>query len=213
MNKIQTPAEVFNKHAKAYQDRFMDQDLYHDTIDLFCASIRPGQADILELACGPGNITRYLLQQRPDFKILGTDLATNMLDLAAINNPRAVFRQMDCRDLASLEQQYDGVVCGFGLPYLSKEEAVQLIADVAGILRPGGVCYISTMEDEYSKSGLKSSSSGEDWLHIHYHEAGYLTEALIDHGFHIIDLRRKAFPTPDGTTTTDLVLIAGKGPV
>jgi 23S rRNA G2069 N7-methylase RlmK/C1962 C5-methylase RlmI len=46
-------------------------------------------------------------------------------------------------------------MCGFCLPYLSKEEAVKLIRDAAAILNPDGVFYISTMEDDYSKSDFK----------------------------------------------------------
>jgi hypothetical protein len=35
----------------------MEMDLYNDTFDLFCNSIEKENADMLELAYGPGNIT------------------------------------------------------------------------------------------------------------------------------------------------------------
>jgi len=40
------------------------------------------QAKVLELACGPGNITKCLLSKRPDLEILATDIAPNILELA-----------------------------------------------------------------------------------------------------------------------------------
>src|SRR5688572_9150377 len=108
MEETKNTVAIFDKLADVYQEKFMDTGLYHDTFDLFCNHILRLNAEILEVACGPGNITKYLLQKRPDFKLLGTDLAPKMLQLAKVNNPGAQFDIMDCRDLASLKKQYDG---------------------------------------------------------------------------------------------------------
>ncbi len=209
MNKTKITIGVFNKCANEYHDKFMNMDLYNDTFDLFCNNIIKENAAILEVACGPGNITKYLLEKRPDFKILGTDLSSNMLDLARINNPQAEFQLMDCRDIGTIGKNYDAIMCGFCLPYLSGEEAVRLISDAAGLLGSNGVLYLSTMEDDYSKSGFKRSGSG-DKLYINYHQADYLTKALKKNNFNIIELQRKNYSAEDGTQTTDLVILAGK---
>jgi 2-polyprenyl-3-methyl-5-hydroxy-6-metoxy-1,4-benzoquinol methylase len=207
MDKTQKAVEVFNKCANQYQDRFLDFDLYNDTFDLFCDSIEKENAAILELACGPGNITKYLLEKRSDFQVLGTDLAPNMIELAKKNNPSASFQLLDCRDFLQLNQKFDAIVCGFGLPYLSKEEAIQLIKNAAEGLNREGILYLSTMEDDYSKSGIKKGSTGDE-VFIHYHQEDYLSTALIESGFKIKTLERKQFPEHDGKVTTDLILIA-----
>jgi predicted TPR repeat methyltransferase len=209
MDNNQNAVNLFNKYADAYQDKFMNVDLYADSFDLFCKEINVTNASVLELACGPGNITRYLLDKRPDFKIMGTDLAPKMIELAQVNNPSAEFQLMDCRAFGKMNQTFDGIMCGFCLPYLSKEEAIQLIADASHILSPGGVIYISTMEDEYSQSGFRTGSQG-DQMFQHFHQADYLTEALIQTGFTIIDLSRKEYPSGEGAKTTDLLIIARK---
>jgi hypothetical protein len=41
-------------------------------------------------------------------------------------------------------------MCGFGLPYLSKEETENLISGSFALLKPEGVLYVSTMEDDYN---------------------------------------------------------------
>ena len=187
----------------------MDFDLYNDTFDLFCKSIEKENAEILELACGPGNITKYLLQKRSDFRVLGTDLAPKMIELAQQNNPKAEFQIMDCRDFIKLNKKFDGIMCGFGLPYLSKEDAVRLIKDASNSLNKNGVLYLSTMEDDYNKSGLKKGSTGDE-IFMHYHQADYLSDALEQNGFQLITLQRKDFPEQNGTITTDLILIARK---
>src|ERR1700751_220505 len=102
MDKTNMAIAVFDKYAQQYQDKFMRLDAYHDSFDLFCRSIKKENAAVLELACGPGNITRYLLKQRPDLNILATDLSVNMLALAKKNNPTAAFKLMDCRDIDKL---------------------------------------------------------------------------------------------------------------
>jgi 2-polyprenyl-3-methyl-5-hydroxy-6-metoxy-1,4-benzoquinol methylase len=202
---------MYNKYAKQYQDKFMDMDLYLDTFDLFCDLIDKKNAEIFEIACGPGNITKYLLTKRPDFKILAIDIASKMIDLAKINNPSATFQLMDCRDIDKLDKKYDAIMCGFCLPYLSKEESEKLISDASGLLRSDGVLYLSTMEDDYNKSGLESPSfGGEDKMYIHYHQADYLMNALNNKGFKIIDLQRKDYPEENESFTTDLIIIAKK---
>jgi 2-polyprenyl-3-methyl-5-hydroxy-6-metoxy-1,4-benzoquinol methylase len=207
MDKTQMAVNVFNKCAAAYQDKFMDVSLYKDSFDLFCKNIVRNDADILEIACGPGNITRYLLNKRPGFKILGIDLAPSMLELARSNNPESEFRLMDCRDIGTLGKMYDAVMCGFCLPYLSRAEAVKLINDASGLLTTGGVVYLSTMEDDYSRSGYQTSGTG-DQLYMYFHEAGYLYNALKKNGFTTIDLQHKEHVAADGTKTTDMIFVA-----
>lgn len=207
MDKTKIAVDIFNKLASAYQAKFMDVSLYHDTFDVFCSAIKKQDAELLELACGPGNITQYILSKQPDFKILGTDLAPNMIELAKINNPSAQFQLLDSRKIKDLNKTYDAIMCGFILPYLSKDEAIQLIKDSALILNKNGVIYISTMEDDYSTSGFKKGSTGDE-IYMHYHQADYLTEALMQSGFSMIDTQRKTYPAADNTPVVDLIFIA-----
>jgi SAM-dependent methyltransferase len=210
IDKSQMAADVFDKRATEYQNKYMDTSLYHDSFNLFCDYITKENPDVLELACGPGNISQYLLQRRPDFQLYGTDLAPNMVELARINNPGATFEVMDCRDLVYLKRKFDGLMCGFCLPYLSKDEATELIYDAGMSLRTDGILYISTMEGDYKKkSGYQTSSYG-DQVFVHYHQSSYLKQALRENNFKLINMQRQDFPMPNGPKTTDLVLIARK---
>jgi cyclopropane fatty-acyl-phospholipid synthase-like methyltransferase len=209
MNKTQAAIRVFDQLAEVYQEKFMDVSLYQDSLDLLCRLLKK-DAKVLELACGPGNVTRYLLSKRPDLRILGTDLAPNMLDLARANNPDADFQLMDCRDLDTLDVKYDGIICAFGLPYLSKEEAVKFIVDAGKTLSPEGFLFLSTMEDDYEKSGWQKPSSGEEGLsaYIHFHQADYLETALKESSFDIINMHRVKSPEQKEKTEIDLLITA-----
>ncbi|MEC5145175.1 class I SAM-dependent methyltransferase [Chitinophaga sp. 212800010-3] len=208
MDKSQMAAAVFNRRAGEYQEKFMDLDIYNSTYQHFCDSIVSTGASVLEIGCGPGNITRYLLQQRPDLQITGIDLAPRMLELARENNPAATFLLMDARNIGHITQRFDAIMCGFCLPYLSPEESAQLIRDAAGLLLPGGIIYLSTMEeDERNHSGIRTNSAGDE-LFIYYHQAAGLETALSDAGFSGISLQRIAFPLAGDTPVTDLVMTA-----
>lgn len=209
MNHNQQAVSIFNKLAQGYQDKFMDVSLYGDTFDFFCEKIEKPNPSILEIACGPGNITKYLLNRRPDLKILGIDLAPNMIDLARINNPTATFQVMDGRAIGQLAQQFDAIMCGFFLPYLSKEETLQLIQDAAILLYPNGLFYLSTMEDDYENSTFKTGSSGDE-IFMHYYRAEFLTKALEEQQFDVVKVDRKITPAPDGGEVVDLVVIGRK---
>lgn len=205
MDKNKNAVAVFNKWATLYQSKFMDVSLYAETLDFFC-DLEGKEASILELACGPGNITKYLLDRNPQLKILGTDLAPNMLALAQNNNPNAVFEILDCRDIALLEQQFDAIMCGFCLPYLSKEETKKLIADVEKILNKNGLLYLSTMEDDYEKSGFKKGSTGDE-IFQHFYTLDFLVSILENHHFEVIRTKR-IVSINENATATDIVVIA-----
>lgn len=205
MLNINSAAHLFNKHAQAYQDKFMDVSLYQNSLDEFLSFV-PTNAHLLELACGPGNITKYLLQKRSDLNILATDLAPNMLTLAKTNNPIVQFELMDMKDLLNLSQQFEAVMCAFGFPYLTKQEAIQWIADTSKVLKPKGILYISTMEDDNYKSGFKKGSQGDE-IFMNYHEASYLTEVIQQSNFKLLKLDRVITQT-DTETVIDLILIA-----
>lgn len=211
MDKNKITIETYNKSAKHYQDKFWEMHLYDDTYDTFCNLIGKKNADILEVGCGPGNVTKYLLEKNPDYKILGIDSAPNMISLAEKNIPAARFKLMDCREIIKIGKSFDAIMCGFCVPYLSKEECSILILDAYSILKAKGIIYISAMEGKYRKSGFqKTSFSGEDEVYIYYYEEDFLTKQLNKSGFQIVDIKRKQYPEQDGTFSTDLIIIAKK---
>lgn len=159
MDKYKITFETWDKVASLYEEHFMDLDLYNDTYDAFCKAIENPNPKILEIGCGPGNITKYMLSKRHDFDLEGIDIAPNMIELAKKNNPNAVFRVMDSRDIDQLKTKYEGIICGFCIPYLSKSDCSKLIKDTKNLLPEKGVLYLSFVEGDYVKSGFQSRSS------------------------------------------------------
>jgi SAM-dependent methyltransferase len=201
--------ETWNKVASLYQDKFMDLDLYNDTYDFICNSISKDKATLLEIGCGPGNITKYLLSKRPDFAIFGIDIAPNMIALAKKNNPTASFGIMDSRHIDKIQSTYDGIICGFCLPYLSQKDSQKLVTDCYHLLNENGLLYISFVEGDPGKSGFQAASSG-DRTFFYYHNSADLTEELQKNNFEKIKVFKVEYKKGENEIDTHTILTANK---
>ncbi|QBY05897.1 class I SAM-dependent methyltransferase [Thalassotalea sp. HSM 43] len=208
MDKYKTTVATFNKLAERYQDKYMNFEFYMDTYDDFCELVSKANAKIFEIGCGPGNISQYILQKRPDYQLYGIDLAPNMVALAKKNNPGAVFDVMDSRSISQVQGTFDALLCGFCTPYLSAEDVATLIKEARQRLVPGGIFYLSTMEGDDQHSGYQTSSAG-DQVFIHYHQENVIVDVLQSNQFEVISVKRKQFTIDkDAANTTDMFIYA-----
>ena len=209
MDHCALSASVFHKLADGYREKFMDVTLYDDSYKQFCELLPLERARVLDAACGPGNVSRYLLAQRPNLDLLGIDLAPRMVELAREAVPLARFAVHDCRNLAGLKQRFDGIICAFGLPYLSPADAAAFIRAAREHLEPGGVLYLSTLLGRSEDSGFECCSTG-DQLYINYHNEDQVIHAVCECGFTILKQKQIPSPTIAPKPTTDLIVIAKK---
>ncbi len=202
--------DTFNDFAERYQQKYFELSQYNPTYDCFCENILVPNAQILELGCGPGNISNYLLKKRPDFKILATDAAPKMLALAQKNNPGLNTQLLDFRELNKLDTSYDGIVCGFGLPYLNKADAITFLNSCLQLLKPQGVLYLSTIEGDYKNSGEQTGTETGRSVFMFYHSESDLLQQMDSEKIKVLMLQRLPFPMPNGSVNTDLILIIKK---
>lgn len=206
MDRLKDTINTFNKYADQYQDKYMKYEPYVETYS-YLSSLLPADAKILDVACGPGNIAKFLLEAKPELKIYGVDLSPKMVSLARLNNPSAAFDVMDSRDISTLNRTYDGIVAGFLFPYLSREEVDQFILDARAMIGTEGILYVSTMEGDYEASGYQSKN-GIDRVYTYYHETKHLVEKLKAAGFEVIDVERKSFEREGEPKAVDVFIYA-----
>ena len=209
MDHCAISASVFDKLADRYREKFTDLTLYDDSYRQFCELLRPGRARVLDAACGPGNVSRFLVMQKPELDLMGIDLAPRMVELAREAVPSAQFAVHDCRNLADLKAPFDGIICAFGLPYLSRQEAVDFISATGKALEPEGVLYLSTMLGRSEDSGFERCSSG-DQVYINYYSEDEVIRSLLGCGFTIVQQKRMPSPSVAPKATIDLIVIAKK---
>jgi SAM-dependent methyltransferase len=208
MDKYQETFDTWNKLASLYQEKFMELPLYNDSYDYFCQAVEKPRAKILEVGCGPGNITKYLLSKRPDFDLFGIDIAPNMIELAQENNPSGRFAVMDTRDIHTLNSTFDGIISGFCLPYLSPDESNQLIATAYDLLEENGCLYLSFVEGSPSDSDFKTGVGGR--VYFYYHNLADLQNQLIKCRFSAIEVFKVNYKTGEDTFEVHTILTAKK---
>lgn len=199
-------AATWNKVASLYQDKFMQLDLYNESYNYVCELLKE-KSTVLDIGCGPGNITQYLLTKRPDLQIFGIDFAPSMIALASTNNPAADFAVMDCRRISELTQTFNAIFCGFCLPYLSTDECARLIADAADLLAENGFVYLSFVEGEATQSGFQVSSTG-DRMYFYYHSLQQMISLLSVNGFNALFTFKVEYQKSKTEIDTHTILIA-----
>lgn len=212
MDPNQISINTFNDLADLYQEKYFHLQEYNATYDIFCQELLKSGAEVLELGCGPGNITKYLLSKRPDFHILATDAAPKMTELAKKNNPAATVQVMDARQLGTLNQKFDAIVMGFCLPYLGKEDVEHLFEHAYCLLNEGGVIYLSTIEGKYDKSALLTSANTGRSAYTYYYDEGLLKSLYGSNRFEAVYTGRVRLNSPNAPDNTDLIIILRKTP-
>lgn len=178
---------LFNAYADRYRDRFMDVTVYAPFLQLALADL-PENARVLDLGCGPANLSFWLAERAEGLQVTGLDLAENMLDLARLALPSGNFLYRDARDLSGISGQFDVVLCGFILPYIAPEDAVALLQDAAGLLVPGGTFFLSAYAGDPAQSRYLAPSSGDGpslWCQIH--DPAILAATLAGASLHLVD--------------------------
>lgn len=101
---------------------------------------------VVDLASGPGTITRRLLERLPQARSIAVDVDPVLLTIASAtfaDDDRVRVVRADLRDPAWFEsvpeRQVDAVLTATALHWLPEEAVRRLYGDLAGLVRSGGV--------------------------------------------------------------------------
>jgi SAM-dependent methyltransferase len=142
-----------------------------DLVELL-APVRERSGLVLEIGCGSGLLTRYLVAE--GFRVLATDASPAMLDLARETAPGVEkFERLMLPD--DPVPACDAVVgIGHPLNYLPSEAAIErALVALAGALRPGGVLATDLEDFEWGRARAEvheQSRLGDDWAIITHYE-------------------------------------------
>jgi len=104
---------------------------------------RTKHATILDLGCGPGNLVVAISQRLRDARIVGLDISPSMLQWAsrhATTDGRLRFIVADAAALPFGDASVDVVVSTLSMHHWT--EPADVFAEIARVLRPGGVALI-----------------------------------------------------------------------
>ncbi|EJZ18107.1 class I SAM-dependent methyltransferase [Rhizobium sp. Pop5] len=162
-------ATFYRENAETYAGRA--RSLPKQTLDAFLAGLVPGAA-ILELGCGGGQDSAYMLSQ--GFDVTPTDGSAELARQAEARIGRPV-RVMLFQDLDA-EGAYDGVWAHASLLHVPRSELPDVFARIRRALKTGGLLHASF------KAG---KAEGHDGLgrYYNYPSAEWLSELLTKGGW------------------------------
>ena len=159
---------IFSRNAVAYSSRLNGMMQRGEArgrqrvIEL--ANARPGMR-ILDLACGPGNLSRRLAALvSPGGEVIGVDLAPGMVEVArAAAIPNARFEVMDIEQLTFEDASFDAAVCGHGLLFAG--DVGLALREARRVLRTGAPLAASVPLADSGKSVWRDLDAVIDrWL-------------------------------------------------
>jgi ubiquinone/menaquinone biosynthesis C-methylase UbiE len=147
--------------------------------------------DILEIGCGTGKNTEYLLTKAKE--LIGADFSTEMLALAKakIAAENVEFRHLDLRERWEFpENSFDLITCSLALEHI---ENIDFVFSEAGrVLRPGGKFYFGELHPFKQYQGSKArfeTGAGVFELECFVHHVSEFFAAGVSNGFDCIELK------------------------
>ena len=147
--------------------------------------------DILEIGCGTGKNTEYLLTKAK--KLVGADFSAEMLAQAKekIKAENVEFRQFDLReDWNFNENQFDFITCSLALEHIENIDFV--FQQVSKVLRENGLFYIGELHPFKQYQGSKArfeTGSGVFELECFVHHVSEFFEVAVKNNFQIVELK------------------------
>jgi ubiquinone/menaquinone biosynthesis C-methylase UbiE len=118
-------------------------------------SAKPGER-ILDLATGTGWGSRILAQRTSGVKIVGADIADQMLDHARATAERQgleiEYVHADAERLPFADGEFDALVSTFGVMFASNPESAA--AEIARVVKPGGRVALATWRPDSAASNV-----------------------------------------------------------
>ena len=141
----------------------------------FVASHLDPGARVLDLACGTGRISIPLAAR--GFDVAGLDISHRVLEVARAAAPELDFRQGDMRELPWEDECFDAVIniwSAFGY-FETQAEDERVLAEIARVLRPGGVFVIDAVNQVALVRGIQHQAwneleDGTLWLEQRTHD-------------------------------------------
>jgi ubiquinone/menaquinone biosynthesis C-methylase UbiE len=158
----------------------------------------PAGAEVLEVGCGTGVLTRVLAGLPEVDRVVGVDIAESLLDRARELAPDLEFAQADARSLPFDDERFDVVV--FDSTFSHVPEPERAVAEAFRVLRPEGL--LAAFDGDYATATVALADHDPLQTCVDAMMANSVTDRRImrrlpallrDHGFQLGPVRSHGF--------------------
>jgi len=205
MDKTELTISAYNDSAQVFAARFMDFETYRNKLYYFQCNYLNNCKSILDLGCGPGNISKLLFTANNTYQIMGLDLSEKMVDLAKHNVPNGTFIVCDIRNF-NLNTIFDAAIASFCIVHLTHDEAAFFLKNTCGHLASGGYLYLTFMEG--SGSSFERTCFSEKELFFNYFQRSEVVKILMHCSMTIEEIFEETYVEKNGEEAKDIFIIA-----
>ena len=131
---------VADDYVLAFADDLEELPLDRSILDQAVGMLM-GRGPVLDLGCGPGQVTSYVAQR--GVESLGLDVSTRMLGHAAERTPSAMFTCGDMRHLPYRSASFSAVVAFYSIQHLPRPSLPDAVSEMSRVLDPQGLLVIA----------------------------------------------------------------------
>ena len=146
-NAIETAMQIresYDSAAEAYAEQLARElekkPLDRHLLNRFAEETR-GRGLVADLGCGPGHVARYLHDQ--GVEVIGIDLSSEMIRVAAERNPGVSFRVGDIHRLDLADGALAGAIAFYSIVHTEPSSLAPFLQEVRRVVVPGGIMIIA----------------------------------------------------------------------
>lgn len=200
--------DFYSTYSKQFSQTIANSKAYNQSYIDFVAHAKYKNT-LLDLACGPGNVSAYIRTLLPRIRISCVDLSDAMLSLAQQNVPDASCYKSDILNITIPQSTFDLIICAFGLPYIHSNELQQFVQEVTKFSHVGTSVYVSCMEGNTMQQE-QMSFANNNLLQVQRHSKQSIIDSFTTEGFLLTDYRNQPYTEPDNRITNDMIFFFEK---
>lgn len=198
--------DTYNQIASKYADEYFHDMSDVSLLDAFLSYL-PKKSFIVDVGCGPGNNTKYMMDA--GYKVEGIDFSDAMIKVAEQKVPDASFKIMDMRDMLYKDKSVDGLVALYSLIHIHSKEIPTTLQEFNRVLKTGGYVFIIVQKGK-SDQTLPEPLLKSEKTFVNFFSQERLADSLTNSGFTMVTMDELPLQDAEGLSDHIICAIAKK---